>query len=393
MRKRIKVVDIKEMNRLLSIVKKQCPFIFYRQKTKEEDFKRNAYIELSDIEFKLSFCLGLKPCTYICRLDGQLAKKYLTSGAQAYALFHRYYKEAKLTDIPENINAKQKLRKNPKFDGVRVKAYGYDMHEAFSNFLMSEWPDTTEDLGRGYIKDGYYGFCERADGDMKLIDTDLCKKLGLTPLADHRFKKIPCPQGVKEFVKHIEKNELYAKKQIKRYEELIKKHKKDKDRVAKYKEMLKKHTIEKNKCKASRNFTVGYFTYTNPWIRNMVVGQCNNFFGKLWNPETSIYSNTDSMVSTVRIPELEAMIGDGVGQIEFEHGKDKDEYFAWKKGKMTYQWNLDLPKYQGKAQVYFKKWAKEHGRPWDILRDELPPAVTPYIFNKDKLKIVRNKEW
>lgn len=71
-----------------------------------------------------------------------------------------------------------------------------------------------------------------------------------------------------------------------------------------------------NKYKKEINYSIGNLANHNPFLRNMIVWY-SNIFVKSKVDDNTIWSNTDSIISTVRRPDLE--IGTGVGQFKIEH--------------------------------------------------------------------------
>lgn len=73
---------------------------------------------------------------------------------------------------------------------------------------------------------------------------------------------------------------------------------------------------EKNHYKFEINSSIGNLANHNPFLRNMIVWYANKFIMSKVDKNT-IYSNTDSIVSTVKRDDLE--VGNEVGQFKIEH--------------------------------------------------------------------------
>lgn len=90
--------------------------------------------------------------------------------------------------------------------------------------------------------------------------------------------------------------------------------------LCKYSEIMLKHMNDapdkKPYFKFCINASVGNLANHNPFLRNMIVWY-NNTFIKSKVDKNTIWSNTDSIVSTVKRPDLE--IGDKIGQFKVEH--------------------------------------------------------------------------
>lgn len=352
-RERRKFVSVSEMNELLKIVSKQCPHIYYHKKEKGVPFQRDAYIEVKRSSVTLSFCKGLKASSYICNLDDSISKKQV-DGQEVYRCLRHYYKEDVIENADEIGSAKQLIYKNEAYDGKRVKAYAYDMNSAFSYFMMQDIPDVTTLRTNSYIKDGEVGFVERADGELKAI-------FEKGYFCSYVMKLMLAPEGYKRFIEH-----WYSIKQ---------KAREDGDKKLEY------------KAKNYLNFCIGYYQKTNPFIRCCIVSRNNQFIKSLID-ENTIYANTDSIVSTIRRYDIEEMCGTEIGKFKKEHfGED----FAWQKGKVNYQWNLESPSMRGVPKAWFKGFEKKMGRKWDILLDDIPTACNPYYYDEKTNRIVRTK--
>lgn len=359
MRKRIKYVNKLEMDNLLALVKEMCVNVYFREKRSDEPFAQNAWVENNLTQVKLSFCKGLKPCTYIFSLNNE-ENKHTINGFEAYRTTNRYAhiqtieKDAPKSEAPvfndydgkyHIGSAKPLLWKNPAYAGKRVKAYGYDLNSAYAKMLLEPIPDISTLKKIDVIGENQIGFIERPDGSLDISFTK-------GKVCDYVCDLMPSPFG--RFVKV-----WYDRK------------KKAKD------------PIEKQKAKDMLNFPIGYTQNTNPFFRACIVGRCNLFMKSLMNKNT-IYSNTDSIISLVRRPDLEQNLGIEVGQWKLEH---INEDFAWDAEKLNYQWSLDIPAYRGIPKQWFKTFEIKNGKPFDILTDNVPASGNIYKFNAETLTI------
>ena len=93
--------------------------------------------------------------------------------------------------------------------------------------------------------------------------------------------------------------------------------------------------------------------------------------------------NTDALYCTERIPELDNLIGEGIGQFKIEY-----EGLFRQKG-LNYQKVNEEDKnvsYRGVMKTLFES-------DFNILTDPLPKAILPYKINKNTLKLEINKEY
>lgn len=132
--------------------------------------------------------------------------------------------------------------------------------------------------------------------------------------------------------------------------------------------------VETDKLKQTLNYAVGYIRRKNPFIHSCILSRARFYIEALIDEDT-LYSNTDSIVSRVRRPDLDALVGDNVGDFKVEH---KGSFAYTESG---YQWNNDLPSIRGRSKEWFKN-AYPNG--FDILRDEIPFMVNKYEYNREK---------
>lgn len=287
-----------------------------------KSFGFEAYIEDKQVKFMLSYKRGGIACTYVCRKDGQ-EEEQKVDGFNAYNTLSKYYKIPDMTKdelVCEGLgwceeqgkflsSAKPLLYSNPKYEGTRNDAIGYDLNSSYSYAMLKDMPDTSVPYHAGFIKEGEIGF---SDTEGTLQPKFKGFSLWIFPLMKSPFTR---------FVNHW-------------YEQKKKGNK---------------------KAKGILNFSVGYLQKVNPFLRATIIYYANQEIAKLIDEDT-LYCNTDSIVS---MKEKNLTIGKEIGNFKIEH-KGKFAYVG-----MNYQWNNDQPSYRGVSKNWFKK-------DWDILKDEVP---------------------
>lgn len=353
--KRSYLKTLKEVNTILSLVKKSCSQVYFRKKGNTETFKLNAFIEETTTSLFINFKRGSQAVEYIFDLTGETESRELTCGGEAFRILSHYFKVPRLENYRVYGSATQLLYRNPKFDGKRVKAWSYDMNSAFAYMLIQPMPDTTHIETYTYIKKNQVGFYLTTNDQSETP----CLKCSFE---EGRFCDWVCDLIESPFKKFVE---VWY----------------DKKKKAKTKE-------DKLKAKQVMNFAVGSLQNYNPLIRAIVVGRCNLLFESLID-ENTIYSCCDSIVSCVPRPDLEALLGSGLGQFKIEHS---DEYIAFKSGTFNYQWNYDLPSVRGTPKNWYKKFERLNHRKFDILKDTNPDiGFNEFVFNKEKLLVEENR--
>ena len=243
---------------------------------------------------------------------------------------------------------------NPKYNLTRIEhAIGYDLNSAFSAAMIQPMPDTRVDFGPGYVEKGQIGFTTNIEFEIGLDDyltTQFLRREG--SYAQHRFKLIESPY--KKFV-----DSYYEKKKN------------------------PKDVNEKIKAKSMLNYSIGAIQNHNFYIRAAILEYCNEFMYNLINKYRDIilFSNTDSIVATEPIPEIEANLGNGLGQWKIEH----EGPFSLKY--LSYQWHTeDKITYRGIPTAWFDNFEKNYGRKFDLLKDEIPKFGNNYYLDlKDRL--------
>lgn len=324
--------------------------LIYREKRPDETFKRNAYIVDKLVNFELSYRKGYYACTYICRKDGA-DELQQTDGGEAFRILSKYYKVPKM---PEEIcgraddgglSASPLLWYNPKFNKTRQKAIGYDLNSAYSMAMLGPMPDTTKAPRQGNIQEGEIGFVELPNPKKNF-------EVGMLEARYSGWAQYIFPLMESPFKRFVEK-----------WYDL--------------KNNAPKGSKERAKAKGVLNFSVGQLQNVNPFIRATIVCRCNKLIESLIDPETTLFCNTDSIVSTVPIKDLK--IGDNIGEWKIEH----EGVVAYVGN--NYQWNDDPPSYRHISKKWFPKG-------WDILKDANPQTGNIWEFDKEKFTLVRSKK-
>lgn len=357
--KRKRQVNYKEMKKILIDVKKSCKEIFDREKEDGEYFMSNAYtwINRRNRTLNVAYVTYIEeknevgPITYYLYLDGKEDYVSKLEGTASYAILRRYYKEEQWTG--EYVgSAKQLLYKNEKplykdgYEGRRP-CYSYDMNSAFAWAMTLPMPDITSIRRNARIGNGEVGFIYKTGDDL-----EPCIDVG--EYCDFVCKLMDSPY--KKFVET-----WYGKK----------------------KNAL--NSEDKIDAKTVLCHSVGCLQYHNPFIRAMIVGMCNMYIESLIDDNT-VYANTDSIVSVVRREDIEENLGTDVGQFKLERN---GELFAFAKDTMNYQWNLEFPKAKGYLKSKYRQFAKDNGRAFDILIDnvdEVDPDIYEFNFKRHTLR-------
>ena len=360
-----------DFNRILDTVKKSCPNIYFKEKPAAENFGFNAYIKISPSVVSVSFKNGKKPIEYKFFLTGDPDMNDYRTGGESFAILSRYYKIQRLENPEMFGSASQLLYKNEKYSGKRVKAWSYDMNSAFGRMMLEPIPNIDTLELDAELKEGQIGFYEHENRSSHNMDL----RIGFEVGRKYRYVCELMPSPFKKFV------EVYFEKK--------------KNASAKLKEAVseadkEKRRIEKLKAKNVLNMCIGVLQLYNPLLRACIVDRCNKFIRDLIDSDT-IYANTDCIVSVKPRADLEAMLGEGLGEFKLEHAGD---FFAWQKKTFNYQWNLDIPVVRGVPKRWFKNFQKAFKRKYDILIDTYPDNdFNEYRFNKDKLCVEDNNLW
>ena len=339
-------ISKREFDQKLRYVKKYCTILYNCEIPFNIGFKAIIVDKITKLE--LTFRdpdIGDKCVTYI--LDkAESAYIHEKMGVEAYSTLQKYYKIPHVATKDEACqwfpSVAGILYHNPKFVNTRNHAYGYDMNSAFSWGMIQDMPKDTEkgpinkDLVARRLKKDEIGFG---------LNGELITNQG--EIAEYIFKREESP--FKRFV------EVWY----------------DKKKNAK--------TIkEKIAAKDMLVMCVGFMQRHNFWYRAAIIGYCNNFINNLIKkyPNDILLSNTDSIVSKCRIPEIEANLGKEIGQWKLEHEGE----FAYINS--NYQWDYSVPTFRGISKSWFKDG-------FDILKDKLPMNNNIWEFDKKTVSIKR----
>lgn len=343
-RYRQQFITVEEMNKHLKYVKETfC--IVYRAKRPEEKLLRYAFIEDKEVYFKLTYQKGTKACTYICRKDGQDGEQRI-DGGEAFRILSRYYKvprmDEKICGRADNggLSASPILYYNKKYEGIRQKAWAYDLNSAYSSAMLQDMPDTSVPRHSGIIKEG------KEIGFKEVLNP---KKPDCTML-------VPQYKGFSLYVFPL------MPSPFKRFIEVW--YNKKTDSLP--------GSAERAKAKGVLNYSVGQLQNVNPFLRATIIGKCNALIESLIDEDT-LFCNTDSIVS--RKP-LDLKIGTAIGEWKLEHENEEVAYIGF-----NYQWNDGSISYRSIPKSWFPK-------NWDILKDKLPVNGNIYKFENMKLSYV-----
>lgn len=364
---RIKVVDIKEANKILTKLRQlQVPIIFVDRYKDIRDAKRNtpdfsyqiyAIVKENDSNIFIETCYyepQYKATRYVVNLNGE--NKATVKGLQCFNKLQQYCYKAihakhynielldALFDKEEGrylCSSKPIIGYDPRYEKAELKdIYEYDINSAYGSIMLQGIPDVNHPYINAKTKKNQVGF---------FIDEDLSmtEKPGI--LCDIVFDIIQLTDDQKKYI-----NKLYNLKET------------------------AKTDYEHNMAKLALNAGIGYYQRFNPFIRAYIVQKCNNVILGLLDDETVLW-NTDAIFSLKRRPEL--ALGASIG--EFKEIKiDRFVYSG-----CNYQINHEIPKYRGIPKAWFKD------RQFDLLKDALPKRCNKYIYNETKAKLERNKEY
>lgn len=353
--KRIRNVSIREMNRIIKHADQYSNIILgvsYEDRITLPEYKNCSlavYSYLKEHEVKIEFTTkygtkDFQPCTYICRLDGEIDAD--VRGVDAYRVLRKHYKEVKVKDIPE---IKEVMPKNERdgylysagpevgydeaFDNTRHEVFIYDINSAYATQMMDKIPDISSFRFYDEVKEDECGFL-------------LQEGLPLVPVgyqADLVCKLIESPY--KEFARTWYDKKKNGDKETRAF------------------------------AKAILNLAVGYLQRTNPFIRAWIVHGCNERIINLLD-ENSCMWNTDAIYSVV--PRFDLIIGNEIGEWKYEYYKE----FAQKGN--NYQKDWEQPHYRG----INRKWFNDK---FDLLVDTLPTREMNIYYLKGK-RIYKKKE-
>lgn len=321
----------------------------------------DAYLQIEKTKVFLTYKKGKTTTTYIFRLDCEDPTQYV-DGSEAYRIMKTYAKDLPdlrgdtfynpYLDKDENGNfclstigtCSADASFNKSKSGHRYNdCYGYDLNSAWPYFLTKPIPDTSQHPRMwDYVQDNEIGFDTTNDGNWKL------RRKG--QYAQFIFGLIESP--FKRFV-----NIYYTRKR---------------DAISRADKMYYKGVL---------NYSIGYLQRTNPFIRAMVICQANEYIESLIMDGKNVKDNvllwnTDSIVSTIELPELK--LGRELGEWKLEHRGS----FAFIGN--TYQWNYDVPTHKGVAKGWYKK---KYPNGFDLLKDPIPTVDDNFYYITDKFEL------
>lgn len=288
-----------------------------------------------------------KVCSYIIDLNDE--EFNIEEGLDAYIQFSKAYKVPKVKtynwealdrwlDIESNkyiCSAKPILDYNEDYEAIELKdVYEYDLNSAYASVILKGIPDLYHPIYGEKVKKGEVGF---------LLDDELT--MILDGYSDIKFKMIPCPDSLKDYI-------------VKWY-------------------TLKKENKNKNHAKAMLNLPIGYCQRTNPFLRAYVVHSCNNVIKALINDQTICW-NTDALFSLKRRVDVE--LGDEIGMFK-EIRLHKFIYVG-----NNYQVNDEKPTYRGIP----KAWYTDDDDLMTVHQESVT-RFNKWIWNPEELKLYRNE--
>ena len=297
---------------------------------------------------------GLPYTEYIFYLDGSEHQQAI-SGMRAFTVLQRMSNKAviDLTNNPDYYDKSLESWKlgtiagliyyNQKYMGSRYEnCVCYDRRSAYSAAMLEPIPDTNV-LPRknDFVKEGEIGFRLMEHG----INNEQHFYAIFEPGHKAEFIYPAIPSPFKKFVEYF------------------------------YQKRKKAKGVEADRVKQTLNYAVGYIRRKNPFIHSCILSRARYYIESFIDKDT-LYSNTDSIISRVPRPDLEALVGEGVGQFKVEHKGS----FAFNGS--GYQWNKEMPSIRGRSKEWFKN-AYPNG--FDILNDEIPfMEANKYEFNTKK---------
>ena len=351
------VKDVREMNKHIQYCKKYRFFAPSEGYVEAQEFKKNYYtLEVKFTRLILRYrhpSLGY--AEYIFHLDGS-KKQQQVSGLYAFNMLQRLSNKG-VDDLTGNWKIYNKkegwiypimaglLWFNPKFINQRIEnCVEYDVNNAYSFAMLSDIPNTkVKPREHDFVKAGEIGFHVMQRGFTEEMYLYAVFEEG--KYADLIFPAIKSP--FEKFVK------TYYNKRVN----------------AKTKE-------EKEKIKQILNYAVGYIARKNPFLHSCILSRARYRIEDLIDINTTIYSNTDSIVSMVRREDIESTMTGEIGSFKINHQGS----FAYNGS--GYQWNKDQPSIRGKSKEWFKN-AYPNG--FDILVDELPfTEANKYYYDEEE---------
>ena len=338
----MKKCSVETLNETIEYLKKNNRIIINREPDKDEiigGFKVFLFKKISTVHLIYKDIKG-RGC--VKQLTARLDKDFdgnEKNGAQALSILSRYYKAPIVNnkdDAPFSIGITP--YRNRKFIGKRThNCYGYDLNSAYPFGMLQDLPDTSKPLEPGKVGKNEYSFTL----------TGLRAPVG--SYSKYRFEIMKSP-----YTKFIEV--WYNKK------------------------ATASTSAEKNEAKFVMNAAIGALQNHNCFLRSAIINNFHSYINSIFEKYKShiLSTNTDSIVSDIRIPEIEANIGDNIGQWKLEHQGD----FAIHPNGYSVQWNKDIPAFGAGIP---KAWFTEG---YDLLVDGIPPANNKYELDEKNHRIV-----
>lgn len=294
--------------------------------------RSNAYCYFRDVVAK-------KTRFYKTRLDYcNNGDDVTATGAVALASLSKYARNPELIHLHKKhedvVSASNLLWYNEEHNGTETpNCIGYDRNSAYSWGMLQDMPDTTRPLGYGDVEPGQVGFN---------YDAPIGKSMIFEGFAMYRYPLMPSP--FKRFVDNWYKKKKNAKTDM-----------------------------DKQHAKKILNLAVGNLQNCNCMLRMAIVEYSSKFMIDIINRHKDIIlsSNTDSIVATEPIPEIEAHIGREIGEWKIEHTGT----FAYSGHK--YQWNHS--KFDVSYRGTPKKWIQRMDS-FNILEDSIPKSGNQYYM-------------
>lgn len=327
--------------------------------------KKNIFFNLKESKLEITTCYykDMKNCTYIFDLNLNNEESNL-KGQRAFSILQKYYKVPnvrtyKIKNFEEKwfnresgkyvCSAKPIVNYNIHYDRQELRdIYEYDLNSAYASILMHKIPDLYNPVIANYPE-----MIKVNKDEVGFVFNESLDLVKPGQLADIKFKLIDSPVGLKNFCK-------------KYYD-------------------LKSHSsakIDRNNAKLMMNAAIGYCQRFNPFLRAYIVNSCNEVIANLLSKD-SVCWNTDALFSRIK---LNLNLGKDIGQ--------------WKEIKCatfrmignTYQINDELPTHRGVVKEYYRRFMKEHNRPFNLLTDKLENKKCKYSFNFNTMKLENNYE-
>lgn len=301
-----RVIDIDSMNKELNKLNKVGYDFINKAWVRGNDLSFKAYYTITNSKFEITYKMG-KAVKLTCMLDPYM-REHTTNGMRAWRVAQRFYKVPVLHDkVDAPMVAVQVLYNNPKLKGIWNEAVSYDVNSMFSWGLLQPMPNTAVEPRKGVkLQQGEVGYIMP-----DIVVYEAGKRV------DYAFPLIESP--FKKFVDYYYNIKCTTADKV-----------------------------QKQKAKDTMNFFIGYTQRKNSFIRASVIDHCNKRMYDLINKynDKVIYANTDSIIATGPIDELEQQLGEGVGLWK----KDHKGAFAF--NGFNYQWKGEKPSIRGKKGHY-----------------------------------------